>query len=276
MKMLTGYMEPSSGEVFIDGVNVQADPIAAQAQIGYLPESLPLYPEMTVAEYLAYSAELRGLEPHQAVPWAIGETQLEEKATDTIDTLSRGFKQRVGVAQAILHRPKFLILDEPSNGLDPNQIQHMRDLIKRLAKNATVVLSTHIMQEVSAVCSRTLMLRSGKLVLDETLDDLQKASDVVLRSAATLDAGVLGELDAVKQIDPMQSGQWRIAIQGDLDEGVAQVAKLVSQQGLPIYELSPQVRDLESIFRQVNDSISTQRAEVQSAEVQDTEVQDAV
>ena len=159
MKMLTGYLEPSAGAVQVDGVTVESAPLSVQASLGYLPESLPLYPELSVVDYLEYAARLRGVDPRKAVHKAIASTELESKALDPISTLSRGFKQRVGVAQAILHEPKFLILDEPTNGLDPSQTQHMRALIQRLAQSATVILSTHIMQEVDAICGRAIILK---------------------------------------------------------------------------------------------------------------------
>ena len=128
MKMLTGYLEPSSGSVRVNGVEVEQDRQRVQQQMGYRPENLPLYPELTVVDYLAYAAELRGVDPAVAVPRAMAATELEGKAFDAISTLSRGYKQRVGVAQAILHEPRYLILDEPTNGLDPGQTQQMRAL----------------------------------------------------------------------------------------------------------------------------------------------------
>ena len=157
MKMLTGFLEPSFGSVKIDGLDVQSSPTKLQSEMGYLPESLPIYPELTVVAYLEYAARLRDVDPRVCVRKAIESTGLDEKALDLVSTLSRGYKQRVGVAQAILHEPKFLVLDEPTNGLDPNQIQQMRDLIRSLSEVATVILSTHIMQEVSAVCDLSLI-----------------------------------------------------------------------------------------------------------------------
>lgn len=145
MKMLTGFLEPSSGSIQIDGVDLATQRRAVQARIGYLPENCPLYPEMAVVDYLEHQATLRGLVGAQrdhAVRSAIERTGLTGKATDAIATLSRGYRQRVGVAQAILHQPAILVLDEPTNGLDPSQIQHMRSLIRELAQHATVLLST--------------------------------------------------------------------------------------------------------------------------------------
>jgi ABC-2 type transport system ATP-binding protein len=255
MKMLTGFLEPSRGTIEVDGVDVFADPLMAQAQMGYLPENLPLYPELTVAEYLAYAAELRGLDAHACVPAAVAATQLEEKVLDPIQNLSRGYKQRVGVAQAILHKPKFLILDEPSNGLDPNQIQQMRKLIRRLAENATIILSTHIMQEVNAVCDRVLILRAGRLVVDERLDALQRTAGLVLTTAAGADvATVLNTLDVVTSVTPVDEQRWEIILSGEVDAAVAVVARALVAADLPVFGLAPQVRDLEAIFKEVSET----------------------
>lgn len=263
MKMLTGYIEPSEGQVLVNGVDVQSDPLGVQAQMGYLPESLPIYPELTVADYLVHTAHLRGLAPKDCVPAALTATQMTDKAFDRIDTLSRGYKQRLGVAQAILHKPRFLVLDEPSNGLDPNQIQHMRSLIRGLAEHATILLSTHIMREVDAVCDRVLIVRNGKLVVDERLSDLQRATRILLRSAE--DAGVPAALEGLAQIDDVSgaAGAWSIRL-GDaqnappgepglnLDAVIAQVADALVAAKIPIYSLSPESRDLESVFAEAN------------------------
>ncbi len=254
MKMLTGYLEPSSGAVRVDGVDVEQDPLTVQSQLGYLPENLPLYPEMTVSDYLAFTAELRGVEPKMAVPRSIAATDLQEKALEPISTLSRGFRQRVGVAQAILHEPRFLILDEPTSGLDPNQTQHMRDLIQRLSENATVILSTHIMQEVDAICDRALILRNGELVLDERLQDLKKSNHLRLRCGS--DAGLAELLKAVPgliEADQADDGSWRLGVHGELDAAAERVAKAVLGAGLPLHELSVLTRDLEAVFREVNE-----------------------
>jgi len=254
MKMLTGYLEPSSGSVLVDGVDVFAQPARVQAQMGYLSESSPLYPELSVVDYLAYAADLRGLDPSTCVPDAIAATQLESKALDAIQTLSRGYKQRVGVAQAILHKPRFLILDEPSNGLDPTQTQHMRDLIRHLAESATVILSTHIMQEVNAVCDRAMILRSGKLAVDERLDELQKTAGVMLRTAAEVDvASVLADLSEVSAAHRMDDGRWTLTLTVEPEIGTAAIAQALVSAGAPIHALNPQVRDLETIFNEVSE-----------------------
>ena len=173
MKMITGFLEPTSGVIEVDGMRFGADTRAIQRRIGYLPENCPVWPEMTVLDYLLFQGELHGVTGKAldvAVARAVRRTALEDKARARIDTLSRGYRQRVGVAQAILHDPEIIILDEPTNGLDPTQILHMRRLIRDLAKAATVIVSTHILQEVQAVCERVLILRAGTLALDARLD----------------------------------------------------------------------------------------------------------
>jgi ABC-2 type transport system ATP-binding protein len=260
MKMLTGYLEPSAGAVRVDGVDVEQDPLAVQSQLGYLPENLPLYPEMSVADYLAFAAELRGVDPKPAVQRAIKATELTEKALDPISTLSRGFKQRVGVAQAILHEPKFLILDEPTNGLDPSQTQHMRELIQRLSAQATVILSTHIMQEVDAICDRALILRAGKLVLDERLENLKRSNQLRLRCGT--DAGLAEVLAGVRGVSATAQaadGSWRLTLDSastnGMDDTAQRIAKSVVDAGLPLQELCPIQRDLETVFREVNEEV---------------------
>ncbi len=254
MKMLTGYLEPSSGSVKVDGVAVEHRPLEVQQRLGYLPENLPLYPELSVVDYLAYAAQLRGVQPRTAVANAIAATGLEEKALDPIATLSRGFKQRVGVAQAILHTPRFLILDEPTNGLDPSQTQHMRDLIQKLATTATVILSTHIMQEVDAICDRAIILRSGELVLDERLADLQVSDRYRVRTAPGRDlADLLAADSAVSQTRDDGQGSWTVTVSGERDAVTGTLAQQVTAAGWPLYELGVVKRDLESVFREVNE-----------------------
>lgn len=254
MKMLTGYLEPSAGQARVAGIEVESDRQAAQFKLGYLPENLPLYPEMMVADYLCYVANLRGVDAQTAVKRAIAETELQDKALAPIATLSRGFKQRVGVAQAIIHEPACLILDEPTNGLDPGQTQHMRELITRLSEQATVILSTHIMQEVDAICDRALILRGGALVLDERLEDLQSSKTLRLRSSA--EASLLEPLRQLAPIDSatqIAAGQFELAGHGELDAMAAAVARLCAQADAPLYELTRVKRDLESVFREANE-----------------------
>ncbi|MCZ6617161.1 MAG: ABC transporter ATP-binding protein [Gammaproteobacteria bacterium] len=254
MKMLTGFIQPSAGRVRVDGVDVEEDPLAVQARIGYLPESLPLYPELSVSGFLEYTALLRGVDARRAVTRAIAATELTEKALEPISTLSRGFKQRLGVAQAILHEPQFLILDEPTSGLDPTQTQHMRELIKRLSASATVILSTHIMQEVNAICDRALILRNGELALDERLEDLKMSNQLRVRTTPMgnlLD--VLQGIAGFSNISNLENGSWNIDVDGDRERAAEQVAVRMVEAGLPVYELSATQRDLETVFKEVTE-----------------------
>ena len=254
MKMLTAYLEPSAGVIRIDGIDNSVDPEATQANIGYLPESLPIYPELTVADYLAYAARLRGLEPARVVPAAVRATELEAKLLEPISTLSRGYKQRVGVAQAILHKPKFLILDEPTNGLDPSQTQHMRTLIRQLAEHATVILSTHIMQEVKAICDRALILRQGRLVVDERLSDLVHTSTLRVRATGSDVERVLRSVTAISNLT-LDDGAWLLEVAGAVDDGAARVAQALVNSGAAIQEITPVQQDLETVFRRVNEEV---------------------
>jgi ABC-2 type transport system ATP-binding protein len=262
MKMLTGYLEPSDGHVRLDGIDVTDDPKMVQRQLGYLPESVPLYPEMRVIDFLDFAAELRGVGADRAaaVRDAIAATELEEKALDPIQTLSRGFRQRVGVAQAILHRPRFVVLDEPTNGLDPGQTLHMRALVRRLAERATVILSTHIMQEVKAVCGRVMILRNGQLVLDESIEKLTRSerlaltTDLAPQRVTALIAPVAGA--GAPELLEQRAGRfsYRIPLAGDVDELAARAAAALVGGGAKVFALAPEHRDLETVFREVSEA----------------------
>ncbi len=172
MKMLTGFLRPDAGTARVGGIDVMADPVGVKRQIGYLPESAPAYAEMTVEEFLHFIAEVRGFRTAAArraqVGRAIQLTHLGSVQRQTIETLSKGFKQRVGFAQALLHDPPVLVLDEPTDGLDPNQKTEVRALIRDMAAEKAVILSTHILEEVDAICTRVIILSQGRIVADET------------------------------------------------------------------------------------------------------------
>ena len=263
MKMLTGYLEPTGGSIEIDGLDINTEREAVQQRIGYLPENDPLYDEMTVIDYLDYAATLHGVpdaERTDRIREAIDRTELSSKATDTIGTLSRGFCQRVGVAQAILHKPRVLILDEPTNGLDPIQVQHMRDLIRVQAQHATVILSTHILQEVEAICSRVIIVHNGQKVLDSTLDELLAGKRLVV----AVDAGperalaLLSAVNDVVSVEPMtQRGPGHryvldLGNEGDPAEAAHIVASRIATEGWKLYALQPERLDLEQIFSEIS------------------------
>jgi ABC-2 type transport system ATP-binding protein len=256
MKMITGFLEPTSGEIRVDDLLVGRDTRAIQARIGYLPENCPVWPEMSVIDYLEYQGNLQGVADADLparVAEAIRRTALQEKATASIQTLSRGYRQRVGVAQAILHKPDIIILDEPTNGLDPTQILQMRDLIRDLAKSATVILSTHILQEVQAVCERVLIMRQGKLVVDSRVDDLQAGRQlrVTVNNAKAADyleriAGVSSVVQ-VETVDELSSYLLDVPV-----DAAPKVVEAVVAAGDLLYRLQPETRNLETVFAEVS------------------------
>jgi ABC-2 type transport system ATP-binding protein len=191
MKMITGFLRPTAGTALVDGHDVTQDPVAVKRRIGYLPESAPAYGEMTVQEFLGFIAEARGFrsaaERTAQVDRAISLTHLDPVRRQSIETLSKGYKQRVGFAQALLHNPPVLVLDEPTDGLDPNQKNEVRSLIKSMAAEKAVILSTHILEEVEAICTRVIIISQGRVVVDETPAQLQARQpgarlDVIFRS----------------------------------------------------------------------------------------------
>jgi len=256
MKMLTGFIEPNNGEVLIKGLTLGQDTPEIQRRIGYLPENCPVWPEMRVIDYLRYQARLHLVnesERDELVLNAIEKTALIEKATAKIETLSRGYRQRVGVAQALLHEPDILILDEPTNGLDPNQILQMRDLIKELAENATVIISTHVLQEVQAICERVLIMRRGKLVLDSKINDLQRENQYIFtfQSLNTPLVDLLSEFDGVTQIEKIEGAKnsYKIEVEKKI---LPELVKFVVSDGASVETIIPQTRNLETVFAEVS------------------------
>jgi len=208
MKLLTGYLEPSSGSVRIGGVEVAAARSDAQRQIGYLPENAPLYPELAVQSYLQMMAALRGVPAErvdEAVLRAARDTALEDRLGAAIHTLSKGYRQRVGLAQAIVHGPEVLVLDEPTNGLDPAQIQSIRELIRRLAARTTIILSTHILQEIEAVCDRVVVMIQGRIAADGTLTALLSGRTVSISLAGADPAAATTRLAELEGVESAQS-----------------------------------------------------------------------
>lgn len=264
MKMLTGYIEPTDGEIEMLDVSLADNLEYVRERIGYLPENSPTYPEMSVAEYLEFVAELKGVEKSQRmrqVKKVIERTDLHEKALSPISSLSRGYKQRVGVAQALLNEPSIIILDEPTNGLDPTQVQHMRALIRELAKTSTVILSTHILQEVQAVCDRVIIIRQGKLALDKKLDELG-ATDSIL---VTVDASITKLKEkfwghsAISNIEEigLKDGHshYRLTVsQGNITKTLPEISKACVEAGWNLYGIQPQVQTIESIFEEINNT----------------------
>ncbi len=264
MKMLSGFIESNQGSIEIDDIDLQQDPKQAQQSLGYLPENLPIYPEMTVADYLDYASDMKGLKGDEKIAEikrVIQATDIVPKLLMPIATLSRGYKQRVGVAQAILGNPKLLILDEPTNGLDPTQTQLIRQLIRDLAKEATVILSTHIMQEVDALCDRVLIIRNGEMAVDAKLEELRESNNLLLTTSFTKDklTMLLQPLNAITNIDeiPDEGGNphYRLSVEEMSDHPAlcGEIANLVVTAGGTLYSISQESRDLETLFREVNE-----------------------
>ena len=257
MKMITGFIEPSSGSVEVDGLVLGENTVGIQKKIGYLPENCPVWPEMRVTDYLIYQAKLHLVEEAMIgslVSEAIGKTRLTEKATARIDTLSRGYRQRVGVAQALLHKPDILILDEPTNGLDPNQILQMRELIKELAKSSTVIVSTHVLQEVQAICERVLIMRGGQLVLDSKIKDLQSENKIIFNFQPSESDVItmLSESPLVKKVEEVQNSETTsLRVEVQKEEIPSLIRSLVSA-GANIESITPEKRTLETVFAEVS------------------------
>jgi ABC-2 type transport system ATP-binding protein len=273
MKMLTGYLEPTSGTIEVGGVDVVKDRIGVQRQIGYLPENAPLYPEMLVQEYLLMMAELRGVPAERraaAVSRAATRTGLVPRLLQPIGQLSKGYRQRVGIAQAIVHEPALLVLDEPTNGLDPVQIQSIRSLIQQLGKTTTIILSTHILQEVEAVCDRVLVMIDGKLSADAPLRDLLSSRALELSVDEKADVrAALAATDGVRSVssrgpDPDCAGNvlWRID-QADQADLVPKVLEIAARNAWKIAALAPERRTLEGVFKQLQ-ADHVKRQEVRS------------
>ncbi len=257
IKILTGYMHPDEGSVQINGLDVLVNPQEVQAQIGYLAENTPLYPELSVQAYLKLMADLRGIPANQQVPLiseAIHATGLADYRTRLISQLSKGLRQRVGLAQAILHKPKLLILDEPTVGLDPTQIVEIRNLIKRLSQHSTILFSSHILPEVEAVCDRVIVIINGEVKADARLDELSATANTILVLQETAESveTQLSALEAVEGVEVFQTRDgfpaYRITSEADIAPLIYDTAKT---NNWALRELRRDVLTLESVFNRL-------------------------
>ena len=256
MQMLTGFFNPDLGDIFINDINIQTQKKEVQSLIGYLPENLPIYHDMNVIDYLEYCANLRNIsDKKNKIKKAMQKTNISQKAFSLISSLSRGFKQRVGVAQAILHEPKILILDEPTNGLDPNQTKVMRELIKDLAKKTTIIISTHIMQEVDAICDKVLILKNGSLALNKELKDLKEANTLKIKTNMPLSKmkkilSFSDELNKLKTTKIAKKNAYEISLSNikNKDELLAKIAKDIVSLDYDLFSLQLDEVNLENIF----------------------------
>lgn len=270
MRILTGFIPPTSGTARIGGHEVVANTLEARRQLGYLPESAPSYGEMRVRDYLDFTGQVRGLptsEREKAIDRAATECDLTDRLNQVIGTLSKGYKQRVGLAAAILHEPPVLILDEPTSGLDPNQIAVIRDLIRRIGARRTVILSTHIMQEVQAVCDRVLILNQGQLVADAPTELLgEQALGGTMQRVTYISGRVRLAHDAVTErisaIPGVQRVTSRAATQAEEPDAMsfevladrdvrAALFHLATTEGLVVIELGAEKGSLDEVFRRL-------------------------
>ncbi len=252
MKIITGYLQQTGGEAWVCGINVAEDPLAAKKKIGYLPELNALYYDMYVREYLAFIAEVHQVtERKQRIEEVIRLTGLLTESNKKIGQLSKGYKQRVGLAAALIHDPEVLILDEPTSGLDPNQIVEIREVIKNQGEQKTVLFSSHILQEVEAICDRVIIINKGTLVADDRLSNLRKTSStnqVKVQFKEPLERKQLENLTAVKSITQTDTYHWQLATE-DPELLRKQIIELSLQHNLNIVSLHSESLSLEEIFR---------------------------
>jgi ABC-2 type transport system ATP-binding protein len=261
MQMITGNLAPSAGRISINGIDLLDRPRQAKAEIGYLPEQPPLYPDLTVNEYLAYCARLHRVSPAkrgQAVTRAKQRCGLGEVGKRLIGNLSKGFQQRVGIAQAILHNPAVVILDEPTVGLDPNQIRDIRSLIRELGETHGIILSTHILPEVQATCSRVQIIHRGRLVFSESMETLRRrltGNALTLETASPLDADVLQQAEGVTAVEVL--GANRVRLHFDSVNPADKLAACVASHGWGLVELVLDRQTLEQVFVELTCSEET-------------------
>jgi len=265
MRILTGYMPPTAGTATVAGFDVVEESLEVRRRVGYLPETVPLYPDMTVFEYLKFMADLRHLpNAEDAVDEALEAVGMSERADGYIANLSKGMRQRVGLAQALLHKPEVLILDEPTIGLDPAQVVEVRTLIREIGKERTVMLSTHILSEAQQVCDRVLIINKGRLVAEDTPENLQArltgAQRARLRVRGDIEDArpLIARIDGVQDIKILDDGalEFQFAPATDIRPTVA---KAVVQAGLDLLELSPVRMSLEEIFLELTRGETTVR-----------------
>lgn len=265
MRIITGYTPPTSGEARVDGFSVKESPLEVRQRIGYLPENTPLYRDMDVASYLGFASQIKNVPSSQRgeqIRLAMDETGIADVARRTIGKLSKGYRQRVGLAQALLGNPKVLILDEPTVGLDPNQIREIRELIRNMSGKRTVILSTHILPEVSMICDRVLIINKGRIAAADAVGELSKrmAKTLNLRVQAKAPAddvnGALSDIEGVRRVETLElgggDGLCQITLETDAEKDLRPIiADRISGRGWPLYELRSLEPTLEDIFVEI-------------------------
>lgn len=262
MRMITGFLSPSEGKILIDGIDVSENPVETKKKIGYMPESAPLYGEMIVEDYLKYVAQIHGENPEERIPQLCQECGLKEIMDKNISELSRGNRQRVALAHALMANPEILILDEPTSGLDPNQVEDVRNIIREIGKTRTVIVSTHILSEVETICSRAIIISGGKLVADSPIDELKQrfGNELAIKilvantnfdslSTAIKAIPEVQDVTLCKNQEAENAGNIEvlISVKGQ-SELRPQIAKVVVQNNLDLLELSVQKNTLEDVF----------------------------
>lgn len=251
MKILTGFIKPSKGTVVVSGIDVISNPIEAQKKIGYLPEHNPLYLDMYVKEYLQFQASLHNIEKSR-INEIIYRVGLKIEAHKKINQLSKGYRQRVGLAAAILHNPEVLILDEPTTGLDPNQLVEIRQLIKELGKDKTVLLSTHIMQEVEAMCDRVIIINKGEIVINKPISELKTDNEQVIKVTFDykLEEQFIKRLPNITGYKNTLENNWVLTFNTSEDMRPV-IFDFAQENGLKILGLNTENKNLESLFREL-------------------------
>lgn len=251
MKILTGFIKPTEGLVLVNDINVVENPIKVQENIGYLPEHNPLYVDMYVKEYLQFQASIYNIS-NSKIEEVIDKVGLRIESSKKINQLSKGYRQRVGLAAAILHDPEVLILDEPTTGLDPNQLVEIRELIKDLGKDKTVLLSTHIMQEVEAVCNRVIIINKGEIVTDKPLKELKTSNEQVIKVTFDykLEEQFIKRLPNITSYKNTVENNWILTFDSKEDMRPV-IFDFAQENGLKILGLNTENKDLESLFREL-------------------------
>lgn len=262
MRILTGYMPPTDGRATVAGYDVFHNSLEVRKRIGYLPETVPLYPEMTVAGYLDFMAQLHGVDDRwERIERVMEQVDITDRASDLIDKLSKGYRQRVGLAQALVHDPEVIILDEPTLGLDPKQIIEVRELIRSLSGERTVILSTHILPEASQLCERVLIINKGRIVAEDTPERLTARLEGAERVRVALAPGadgvveVLGAIDGVEDVTPAGDSTFDVtcALGAELRPILA---RRIVERGWSLLELRPVGMSLEDVFLQLTTEAS--------------------
>lgn len=260
MKILTGFLPPTSGNATVNGIDVTTDPLAIKKQIGYLPENNPLYLDMYVHEFLRFSGSLYKMNSRllgERIKEMISRCGLEEEQNKKLGELSKGYRQRVGIAQSLLHDPEILILDEPTTGLDPNQIQEVRNLIKEVSKSKTVILSTHIMQEVQAICENIILINQGKIVVDEDLKSLmmkgRNVSRIILETEKAINTKSIIEIEGVIFLAESSDNKYLLDVEVN-DTIKSQIADWVIKNGYGLAGLKEEEVSMEQIFKSLTSS----------------------